>query len=73
MMAMELVACRVPEDPVFPHTRGRIRGDLCSFFPAGIWCAITLVPPFFAVALQPGVAQSDPLRGPAHRDLHDFV
>jgi hypothetical protein len=73
MMATELVACHSTRGPHVPHTGGRTCGDLCSIVRVGIRCAIAPVPPLIVASLLPRAAQSNPLEGPTHCGLCDFV
>jgi hypothetical protein len=70
---LEVLGGTRPRQPCIPYTGGGIHGGLRIILQKGIRCAITLITPLAVAALRSGAAQSDPLRGPAHRDLHDFV
>jgi hypothetical protein len=52
MTAVELAACRVPEDPMSPILAGGgVRHGMRGVLRAGIWCSSTPISSLFAAVL----------------------
>jgi hypothetical protein len=68
-------ACDLPRAcvPHVPRDGGGICGVLCGISRTGVRCAIALILPLIAATVSPRVAQSNPLRDLAYRDLCDSV
>jgi hypothetical protein len=74
MTSVELVTCRVLEDPSSPVSGGGgIHRGLCGILQAGVRRAITPISPLFAAVLWPGAASFDPLGDLAYSGLCDPV
>jgi hypothetical protein len=74
MTVVELVTCRVPEDPTSPvQAGGGCIVPCTAFYRCGVWCAIRLVSLLFAIVLWPGAASLDPLGDLAHVGLCDPI
>jgi hypothetical protein len=73
MMAMELTAYRVPEDPVFPSPANGHMVTSVVVYERGFGAPPHRLLPLIVVGLWPRAAQSDPLWGVAYCYLHDFV
>jgi hypothetical protein len=73
MIAAELATYCVPGDPTSPALAEGYVVTFTAFYERVLMCAMTLIPPLFAIVLCPGAAQSDPLEDLAYRDLSDPV
>jgi hypothetical protein len=73
MTAVELVTCRVPEDPTSPVQAEGCIVPCTAFYRCGVWCAIRPVSPLFALVLWPGAVSLDPLGDLAHVGFCDPI